>query len=154
MQSPSPRPKHQGPPECGDEQAHIAGIADEAINPRRYQLMVFLDGNQAAEAQSDDEHWPQPEHAANHKEHETSPSSGFAINRPKIETISVCREIREQVCKHAECGEHHRLPRSSRSPGLRLPPLNRAAALMMNVAAAVAVNGGCKKNAAHPRQRE
>jgi hypothetical protein len=43
-----------------------------------------------------------------------------------------------------------RLPRSSRTPGLRLPPANHAATAMTNITTASATSGGWEKKAANP----
>src|SRR5438067_7626727 len=46
----------------------------------------------------------------------------------------------------------HRFERSSRSPTLRLPPLNGATANMKHAATVSAIRAGCEKNAANPPQ--
>jgi hypothetical protein len=68
--------------------------------------MVFLDCNQAAEAPSQHKYRPQPQDAAEHKDHQASPAKGLAVDRPKIAAVRIGGKIREENGKRTDGCNH------------------------------------------------
>src|SRR5215467_7355350 len=98
--------KGQRPSQGADEQAQIAGVTNDAINPVRNQRMSGLDGDEPAEAVAEYEHRPDPQRTPGGGENDAKPANDVAVEGPEILSIRVGRQIGEQNSDHAEGREH------------------------------------------------
>ena len=100
----------------------IAGVTDDAADTISYQRMSRLNCHQAAESSAQHKHWPDPQCTSSSEEYDTQPANRVTVNRPHLFAIGVCRQIRVDQSDYHEDGNDQRLPRASRTPGLRFPP--------------------------------
>src|SRR5215471_6211225 len=98
--------KGQRPSQGVDEQAQIARVTNDAIDPARDQRMPALDGDEPAEPAAEHEHRPDPQRTAGGEENDAKPANGVAVEGPEILPIRVGRQIGEQNSDHAEGREH------------------------------------------------
>ena len=87
------RAKSKGPPERIDEQAEIAGIADDTIDAARDQFVAGLDGDQPAEPPSEHKDRPEPQHPAGGEKHDAEPADGLPVEGPEPLSVCVSRQI-------------------------------------------------------------
>jgi hypothetical protein len=93
---------------------------------------------------------PQPQPATGSEQDDAEPANGIAVDDPERVAVRVGRQpSREQPPKAART---QRLPRSSRTPGLRFPPTKNAAPTMIKSTTVSAMSAGWEKNAANPPQ--
>ena len=88
-----PRAKSQRPSERVDEQAQIARVADDAIDPARNKRVPGLDGDQPAEPTAEHEDRPDPQRPAGGEKHHAEPANGVPVERPEFLAIRVGRQI-------------------------------------------------------------
>ena len=76
--------KSESPPQQVDEQPHIAGVADDAIDAIRDQSMPGLDGYQPAEPPAEHKNRPDPQRAAGGEEEDSKPTNGVPVEGPEL----------------------------------------------------------------------
>jgi hypothetical protein len=89
-----------------DQQAHITGMTDHAVETCRHQRMVGLDGDQATEAPPQYEHRPHAHDDAADIDGGPNPSQRLAVQRPKADAVGVGWQPRKQQPDHGERAEH------------------------------------------------
>src|ERR1700746_1325068 len=98
--------KGQRPSQRVDDEAQVAGMTNDAIDPARDQRMPRLDGDEPAEAVAEHEYRPYPQRTPGGGENDAKPANGGAVEGPEILPIRVGRQIGEQNSDHAEGREH------------------------------------------------
>lgn len=88
--------KSESPPQQVDEQPHIAGVADDAIDAIRDQSMPGLDGYQPAEPPAEHKNRPDPQRAAGGEEEDSKPTNGVPVEGPELLSVGVSRQITRQ----------------------------------------------------------
>jgi len=87
-----PRAEGEAPADHVDNHAEIAGIADDAVDAARFELVVSLDGDESAESPAEYEYRIQAKRATEDVDGEANPARCFAVDGPKVEAVGVRRD--------------------------------------------------------------
>jgi hypothetical protein len=84
--------ERQAPPEYTDQQAEIAWMAYDAVDPAGDQAVSLLNRDKAAEATPEHEHRRQSEDAPNRIERDAEPTYTLAIEAQKVDPVDASLE--------------------------------------------------------------
>src|SRR5262245_11189385 len=101
-----PGTKSQRPSQRIDEQAQIAGVADDAVDASRDQRMPGLNGDQPAESMTEHEDRPDAQRTADREENDAKPTDGISVQGPELNAVGVGGDIGHQEPDHSESCEH------------------------------------------------
>jgi hypothetical protein len=83
--------------------------------------MILLNGDQATESLAEHKDRPKPEHTTAKEKHNAKPAHAVPAKGQQIGALGESRQKSIQKADDQKGEQHQRLPRSSFSPGLRLP---------------------------------
>src|SRR5215472_11319822 len=87
------RAKSERPAQSVDQQAQVAGVADDAIRTPSHERMPGLDRDQPAEPAAEHEYRPEPQRATSGEENDANPTDSLPIEDPELLPVGVGRQI-------------------------------------------------------------